>query len=52
MMLSLPYFVIFLFTEAMKMQNLVVAQATGKIKAIHVAVGNTVTNGDVLVEME
>ncbi|KAG8225123.1 hypothetical protein J437_LFUL006146 [Ladona fulva] len=38
--------------EAMKMQNSLVAAATGKIKAIRVKTGDTVNEDDTLVEME
>ncbi|XP_027214315.2 propionyl-CoA carboxylase alpha chain, mitochondrial [Penaeus vannamei] len=38
--------------EAMKMQNSLVAAATGKVKAIHVKEGETVEEEQVLVELE
>lgn len=38
--------------EAMKMQNSLVAAATGKIKAVNVEVGDTVEEEQVLVEFE
>ncbi|XP_064119669.1 propionyl-CoA carboxylase alpha chain, mitochondrial-like [Macrobrachium nipponense] len=38
--------------EAMKMQNSLAAAATGKVKAVHVKVGDTVEEEQVLVELE
>lgn len=38
--------------EAMKMQNRLVAAATGKIKSVHVKVGDTVDEEATLVEFE
>jgi biotin carboxyl carrier protein len=42
----------FVCTEAMKMQNSLVAGATGKVKAVHVKAGDTVGEDDVLIEFE
>ena len=41
-----------LILEAMKMQNHISAHDEGTIKAIHVAPGDTVTKGQLLVEFE
>ncbi len=41
-----------LLLEAMKMRNIVLAPATGKIKAINVAAGKIVTKGELLFEIE
>ena len=38
--------------EAMKMQNSLVAAKSGKIKAVNFTTGNTVDEGDVLIELE
>uniref|UniRef100_A0A8D0GJK8 Propionyl-CoA carboxylase alpha chain, mitochondrial n=1 Tax=Sphenodon punctatus TaxID=8508 RepID=A0A8D0GJK8_SPHPU len=38
--------------EAMKMQNSMIAAKTGKVKAVHCKTGETVGEGDLLVEME
>ncbi|XP_053163811.1 propionyl-CoA carboxylase alpha chain, mitochondrial isoform X4 [Hemicordylus capensis] len=38
--------------EAMKMQNSLVAAKTGKVKAVHCKAGETVGEGDLLVELE
>lgn len=38
--------------EAMKMQNSLTASRSGQVKAIHFAAGDTVGEGDVLVELE
>ncbi|KAK7078192.1 hypothetical protein SK128_027226, partial [Halocaridina rubra] len=38
--------------EAMKMQNSLAAAATGKVKAVHIKVGDTVEEEQVLVELE
>ncbi|KAH0624519.1 hypothetical protein JD844_032086 [Phrynosoma platyrhinos] len=38
--------------EAMKMQNSLVAAKTGKVKAVHCKAGETVGEGDELVELE
>jgi propionyl-CoA carboxylase alpha chain len=38
--------------EAMKMQNSLIATATGKIKLIHCKPGDTVDDEQVLVELE
>ncbi|XP_075211760.1 propionyl-CoA carboxylase alpha chain, mitochondrial-like [Lycorma delicatula] len=38
--------------EAMKMQNSLPAEITGKVKAVNVNVGDTVSEGDILVEFE
>ncbi|XP_023717228.1 propionyl-CoA carboxylase alpha chain, mitochondrial isoform X2 [Cryptotermes secundus] len=38
--------------EAMKMQNSLVAGASGKVKAVHVKAGDTVGEDDVLIEFE
>ena len=46
-----PY-LIFLYTEAMKMQNSLATAATGKVKAVHVKIGDTVEEEQVLVELE
>jgi propionyl-CoA carboxylase alpha chain len=43
---------IFVATEAMKMQNSLVASATGKVKAVHVKAGDTVGEDGVLIEFE
>ena len=41
-----------LILEAMKMQNEIIAQVTGKIKKISVKAGDSVTKDDVLMEIE
>jgi biotin carboxyl carrier protein len=41
-----------LILEAMKMQNEIIAQVSGKIKKIHVKAGDTVTKDDALMEIE
>ncbi|CAG9768963.1 unnamed protein product [Ceutorhynchus assimilis] len=41
-----------LVIESMKMQNFIVAQSNGTIKYVNFNIGDTVTNGDVLVELE
>jgi biotin carboxyl carrier protein len=41
-----------LILEAMKMQNEIIAQVTGKIKKINVKAGDSVTKDDVLMEIE
>ena len=41
-----------LVLEAMKMENEICAQKSGKIKAIHVAEGQTVAGNALLFEME
>ncbi|BDU68168.1 hypothetical protein GETHOR_02690 [Geothrix oryzae] len=38
--------------EAMKMQNRITARHDGTVKALHVAVGETVAKGQLLVEFE
>ncbi|XP_065493660.1 propionyl-CoA carboxylase alpha chain, mitochondrial isoform X2 [Caloenas nicobarica] len=38
--------------EAMKMQNSMIAAKTGKVKAVHCKAGDTVGEGDLLVELE
>ena len=38
--------------EAMKMQNSLVAAKSGKIKAVNFTTGNTVDEGDILIELE
>lgn len=41
-----------LVLEAMKMENDIVAHATGRVKAVHVAVGASVASGALLVEID
>jgi biotin carboxyl carrier protein len=41
-----------LVMEAMKMENNISASIAGKIKTIHVAVGNELDSGQLLVELE
>ena len=41
---------VFHITEAMKMQNSLIAAMTGKIKAINIKPGETVSEDDVLIE--
>jgi biotin carboxyl carrier protein len=41
-----------LILEAMKMQNEIIAQVSGKIKKISVKAGDSVTKDDVLMEIE
>jgi len=41
-----------LILEAMKMQNEILAQVSGKVKKIHVKAGDSVTKDDVLMEIE
>ncbi len=41
-----------LVMEAMKMENNIQAEATGKVKSIMVAAGESVLQGDILIEME
>ena len=38
--------------EAMKMQNSLVAAKSGKVKAVNFTTGDTVDEGDVIVELE
>ena len=38
--------------EAMKMQNIIRAEASGKVKAINVAAGDSVAADEVMVEFE
>ena len=38
--------------EAMKMRNRIKAPLTGKVKAVHVAVGDKVVKGQTLIEIE
>jgi propionyl-CoA carboxylase alpha chain len=43
---------LFVCLEAMKMQNSLLAGVTGKVKAVCVKAGDTVGEGDVLIEFE
>ena len=41
-----------LISEAMKMETEIQAPIAGKVKAVHVAKGDRVTPGDLLIEIE
>ncbi len=49
---SVKYGTPLLVLEAMKMENAVVCQTPGKIKSINVSVGQMVTKGYLLIELE
>ena len=41
-----------LIVEAMKMENELRARATGRVRRVHVAAGESVRRGDILIEFE
>lgn len=45
-------FLLFYFSDAMKMQNFLVAPSSAYVKDLNVNVGDTVRNGDTLIRLD